>query len=460
MSTDETEESGMSKIDIGKENVVLALTNLQLTETIGNAYRDDEHELPPPDARLFRAVVVELVKTLHMLKIGPQILKDKNRPEVGESPVFRAVQASLQKNMTPVVMEIAFGPSDEAFKAMDLLFVFDLQPDKEVAARYAGKLFQLLSDGLGEYEESSVMNHENPKGWICGVLLELDQETLVPHVDVILELAFADAEYDDWTANPNRLTALELLSKLPSALIAQSAPMLRDMLFEDYLFEDDDEMFKLVTQMMKSLDSATLATTFFGYRKTRGYACNLSYLLTCNEIRETLCEILAMIEPDDLKEHVPTIIEYLDYNIIESKWGEELRAEHVTPVLKLLSRFEPADLLAHAPAFEAFLRRDDIDEDHECRALAKEILGAIFEAGVLVAAEKRGFLSTLLADRLPLPKDLQLVVVDFVLSLNGWLGESLAGGELAAARPGAPGSAAARAEFDLAASAVPAASAG
>ena len=161
-------------------------------------------------------------------------------------------------------------------------------------------------------------------------------------------------------------------------------------------------MFKLVTQMMKSLDSATLATTFFGNRETHGYACNLWYLLTSNEIRETLCEILAMIEPDDLKEHMPTIIEYLD---IESELGEELRAEHVTPVLKLLSRFEPADLLAHAPAFEAFLRRDDIDEDHECRALAKEILGAIFE-------------------------------------------------------PGAPGSASARAEFDLAASAVPAASAG
>ena len=85
--------------------------------------------------------------------------------------------------------------------------------------------------------------------------------------------------------------------------------------------------------------------------------------------------------------------------------GVYRKRECTTPVLKLLSRFEPADLLAHAPAFEAFLRRDDIDEDHECRALAKEILGAIFE-------------------------------------------------------PGAPGSAAARAEFDLAASAVPAASAG
>lgn len=42
---------------------------------------------------------------------------------------------------------------------------------------------------------------------------------------------------------------------------------------------------------------------------------------------------------------------------------------------------------------------------------------------VLVAAEKRRFLSSLLADRLPLPKDVQLVILDFVLSLDGDLGE-------------------------------------
>ena len=49
--------------------------------------------------------------------------------------------------------------------------------------------------------------------------------------------------------------------------------------------------------------------------------------------------------------------------------------------------------------------------------------GLVECAGVLVAAEKRRFLSRLLADCLPLPKDLQLVVLDFVLSLNGELGE-------------------------------------
>ena len=62
--------------------------------------------------------------------------------------------------------------------------------------------------------------------------------------------------------------------------------------------------------------------------------------------------------------------------------------------------------------------------DSFCTPLQFAAVNAMPEcAGVLVAAEKRGFLSTLLADRLPLSKDLQLVVVDFVMSLDGELGE-------------------------------------
>ena len=66
----------------------------------------------------------------------------------------------------------------------------------------------------------------------------------------------------------------------------------------------------------------------------------------------------------------------------------------------------------------------DLRDHSFCTPLQFAAVNAMSEcAGVLVAAEKRGFLSTLLADRLPLPKDLQLVVVDFVMSLDGELGE-------------------------------------
>jgi ankyrin repeat protein len=84
---------------------------------------------------------------------------------------------------------------------------------------------------------------------------------------------------------------------------------------------------------------------------------------------------------------------------------DETRAKCVAALLKAGA---PLDLRDHS--FSTPLQFAAVNGMSEC-------------AEVLIAAEKRGFLSTLLADRLPLPKDLQLVVVDFVLSLAGELGE-------------------------------------
>ena len=84
---------------------------------------------------------------------------------------------------------------------------------------------------------------------------------------------------------------------------------------------------------------------------------------------------------------------------------DETRAKCVAVLLKAGA---PTDLRDHS--FATPLQFAAVNGMSEC-------------AEVLIGAEKRGFLSTLLADRLPLPKDLQLVVLDFVLSLNGELGE-------------------------------------
>lgn len=428
MSTEDTEgartlvdEIYHPDFDTDTEVLQLGSANeVNFLKTVSGAYqRDREHGVPvgelPAESRLFRIVVVELVSALRALQFTQSMLKDETRARKALATVVK----SLQKQ-TREIMEIAFAPDAEddetlRFKAMDLLFVLKPKPDTAMTARHAGALMKLLTvEGQEAYEASSVMHYEDACEWewVSGVLLDLDQEDLIDHFDSIVELAGVQ-DYYNWERESlievARYTALELLKKLPTAMIAKTARLLLDLLLDPEFCGDSyysDGAPELATQMLKSLDSATLAATFFGNEETRRAYYDICLFFI---EYEKVCEILAMIEPDDLKKHMPAFIECLD---IESESGSELAASAVyrkrectTPVLKLLSRFEPADLLAHAPAFEAFLRRDDIDEDHECRALAKEILGAIFE-------------------------------------------------------PGAPGSAAARAEFDLAASAVPAASAG